>query len=421
MLKAIYSLLKAFVFLSLLVGAIYYGGFVSFKIGDETVEIYSAALVFALGAFLFLWGALKRATLKIFSGKPRYEKGLDGLQSALSAAFLKDKSTIEKSLKKAEKYLGNIPMVSWLRGQQSLIEGDEHRAKAIFYGLCEREKDTVFGAYSLSQLAIKDKSGGDALSAINSVLKVFPNAQELVLQAIAIAVRSKNFAEAEKRLSSLKRSDKSRLIEAVVYSEEAVERKDGDLLKKAFKLAPELSENAINYAEFLIKNDEMRAARDVLRKSFRASPNQKIFDKYISVDADSSNLDKIKLANKLINAAPESWIGYYGQAKLLISEEMTQAAFQNLLTAYEKEPLDFIEEKLVKVAKSFGEKKPPEVAEVLSRRFDSKCVNFVWKCGCCGAEEPEWTAVCKYCDRIAEYRWTTVQKSRQELTRLPYN
>jgi uncharacterized membrane-anchored protein len=405
MMKTFFSLLRALAFFATLFLAARYGGIVSFKINGGTVEVAVVAVAFAFWCFYYLCRGLKRASDKIFSPKSRYEKGLDGLQLALSGALLKDKSTMEKALKKAEKHLGNLPMISWLKGQQNLIDGNEHQAKAIFYGLCEREKDTALGAYSLAQLAIRDKSDVDASAAINAALKAFPGAQDLVLQAISVAVRSRNFSEAKKRLSSLKKSDKSRLIEAVVYSEEGIEKKDDDLLKKAFKLAPELSEIAINYADLLVKNGEYRSARDALKKSFRVLPNQKVFDKYISGDAGLSNFDKIKLAKKLVDVAPESWIGHYGLARLLIKEGMMQSAFQNLLTAREKEPLDFIEEDLIRVAQNLDDPKPSEVAEILSRPRKSKRVKFVWKCGHCGAEENEWTAVCKYCDRIAEYRY----------------
>jgi uncharacterized membrane-anchored protein len=409
MLKTIVSFLKALLFWAVFLLALYYGEIISLKIGNNSVSVHVAVIVLTFGCLFYFCGAVKRILCRIFPCKSKYEKGLESLQLAFSSVLLNDKSKIEKALRKSEKYLGNIPIISWLRGQQSLIEGDEHRAKAIFYGLSEREKDTVLGAYSLYQLALKGRSDDDALAAINSALKAFPDAQDLILQAIAIDVKSKRFSEAKRRLSSLKKSEKSRLVEAIVYSEEGTDQKDEDLLKKALKLAPELSDAAINCAELLIKNEEYRAARDMLKKSFRVFPNQKVFDKYISTGEDLSNLDKIKLANKLIDVAPDSWIGYYGLAKLYIREEMTGSAFQNLLTAYEKEPFDFIGNELIKVAENLNDPKPSEAIDILSRPLKTKHVNFVWKCSHCGSEEPGWVSVCKYCNRIAEYKFVQTE------------
>ncbi|MDR2157987.1 MAG: hypothetical protein LBO02_01575 [Holosporaceae bacterium] len=401
--------LKFCAFLLLTAMAIYYKGVASFDVGGSTVDVHFAVLIFFFGFCLYFYGIIKKAVCRIFFRRSKYEKGLDNLQLAFSGILLKDKSKIEKFIGKAEKYLGNIPIVSWIKGQQSLINGDEQRAKAIFYSLCERESDTALGAYSLCQLATKERSDGEALMAINSLLKVSPRAQDLILQATAISVKNKNFAEAKKHLSSLARSDKSRLVEAAVYSEEGFHKKDPDLLKKAFKLAPELSNNAVNYAELLLAKEEYRNARDVLSKSFRAFPHQKVFDKYISAGHDLSNLDKIKLANKLIDAAPKSWIGYFGLAKLLVREEMLMSAFQNLLTAYEKEPLDFIANELRKVAEMLDSPKPPEAVRILSQPLKSKRIDFIWKCTRCGAEENDWTCVCKYCNGIAEYTQIQVE------------
>ncbi|MDR0677984.1 MAG: hypothetical protein LBF44_00425 [Holosporaceae bacterium] len=376
---------------------------ISFDINGNTISVHCATIIFAMGCFFYLYELVKSAISKVFSRKSDYQKGLENLQLAFSATLLKDKYLIGKFLRKSEKYLGNMPIVLWLKGQQSLIDGDEHRAKAIFYSLCEREKDTVLGAYSLCQLAIKSKSDDDALAAINEILRVSPHTQDLILQAIAIAVKNKKFAEAKLHVKSLKKSNKSHLIEAIIYSEEGLSQKDPNLLKKAFKLAPELSNNAVGCAEYLISEGEYRNARHTLKKSFAALPNKDVFDKYISIGDDLSNLDRIKLAGHLIDVAPWSWIGYYGIAKLFTQEGMLSSAFQNLSMAYEKEPFDFIGNELVKVAESLEDPKPEKANEILAQPLKLKRVSLVWKCVQCGSEEPNWLSICGCCNGIATY------------------
>jgi tetratricopeptide (TPR) repeat protein len=390
-------------FFSLLFFAVRYSGMVSFDVDGDAVSVHSVVIILILGGCFYFYRLIKTAILKVFPPRSNYQKGLDNLQLAFSAMLLRDKFMIEKFLKKSEKYLGDMPIILWLKGQQSLIDGDEHRAKATFYSLCEREKDTVLGAYSLCQLATKAKADDDALAAINSILKISPHNQDLTLQAVAIAVKNKNFIEAKKHLGALKKSDKSRLIEAIIYSEEGIQNQNPDLTKRAFKLAPELSDNAIVYAEHLINKSEYRSARDVLRKSFVAAPNREVFNKYISVGKDLSHLDQIKLASNLISDVPWSWIGYYELAKLFLQEGMIQSAFQNLLVAYEKEPFDFIGNELTKVAENLEDPKPAQAIEILSQPLKLKRVNFIWKCAHCGSEEPHWESVCKFCNRIAEY------------------
>ncbi|MDR2107372.1 MAG: hypothetical protein LBO73_02550 [Holosporaceae bacterium] len=398
------SLLRIMLFLFLVGGAIYYGGVASFEIKGNSISIHLAAVIFILGILSYLCRSIGNFIRRLFARKPGYEKGLEGLQAAFSAILLKDKVAADKFLKKSEKYLGNIPLILWLKGQRSLIDGDESSAKAIFYALGELEKDTALGACGLCRLAIKENSDRDALAALNSALKISPNAQGLILQAIAISVRNKNFVEAKKHLGSLKKSNKSRLTEAIVYAEEGIGEKNIDLLKKAFKLAPELSENAVAYAELLLKNEEYKSARKVLSESFKAFPDQKVFRSYAEATKDLSLSEQARLVVKLANAVPESWTGYFESAKFFMREGMWSQAFQNLLTAYEKEPFDFIVKELRKVAeKSEGTELQRAAAEVLSTPLKSEHVIFIWKCGHCGAEENVRQSVCSCCNRIGEY------------------
>jgi hypothetical protein len=86
-----------------------------------------------------------------------------------------------------------------------------------------------------------------------------------------------------------------------------------------------------------------------------------------------------------------------------MQEGMVLSAFQNLLAAYEKEPLDFIGNELVRVAEMLEDPKPAKAIEILSQPLKLKRVNFVWKCAQCGSEEPGWTSICGYCNGIATY------------------
>jgi uncharacterized membrane-anchored protein len=327
----------------------------------------------------------------------------------------KDSTSAALHIRKAQKYFGEIPMVSWLTGQVKLMAGDAHRAKSIFYALSEREKTTVFGAYGLLQLAVKEKSDNDILNAINVVLAAVPGAQDLISQAVAVSLRNRNYHMARKHLVSIEKGDKKKLMEAVICSEEGMIAGDMDMVARAFRLAPQLHRNAIYYAESLMKKKEYRKARKVLRKSFEKQQLSEIFDKYISCGNAVSTMDKIKSARKLVDEAPESWVCYYGIAQLALQEDMLLLAFENLRMAYEKAQYDFIADQLMKVAGRLDEPKPLSAINILSNPLKSSPTTFVWKCTGCGSEENEWVPVCNHCNRVGEHRQTTTTSDDKQL------
>lgn len=399
------TVLKLIISISLLISAIYIGGNVSFDIGGCVFEIHIAALTFFILILLYIYGfilALFREIISFLSGKPSYEKGIDQLQMAFSGILLKDRKLTEKSLKKAKKYLGSIPIVSWIEGQLMLANKDYHKAKAIFYELSGKEKDTALGAYSICNLAIKDRSSSDAINAINSIIKLYPYAYELIFQAIVICLRNRNFSEARKYIPSLKGTKKGRVVEAIIYFEEGTATSNSDLLKKAFKLAPELTENAIRYSEYLMKAGEYKSARKILMQSFKYVHVQEVYKKYISCGKNLSDSDVLKLAEKIANEIPNSWMVYFEFANCALQNDMKKLAFQNFLKAYEIEPYDFIADKLAMLL--------PEIETAVStvhsnEPLSSKSVRFLWRCQHCGNESRKWLPICDHCDWIGEYKY----------------
>jgi tetratricopeptide (TPR) repeat protein len=406
---SLFSFLKIVLSLSLILLAVHFGGSITINSGGKSVDIHIAAVVLGCILLMYLYGfvaSLLKKILSFFSGKPKHEKGIENLQLAFSGILLKDKRLAERCIGKAKKYLGNIPLVSWIEGQLMLINRDHHRAKALFYELCGREKNTALGAYSLSKMAVNERSEVDALNAINAVLKISSDSTDLVFQAITISLRNMNFTEAKKHIPSIKKTKKGRLVEAIIYAEEGFANKDIDLMQKAFKLAPELHKNAIHYADLLLKNHEYKKARNVLLQSFRRTQSIELIKKYVSCGKNLSDSDRARFVEKIIDEVPESWVGYFEFANISMENDMKQIAFQNFLKAYEKGPYDFVAEKLLESAKMLDDPAQRAAADDLISSLACKKVDFVWRCGNCGNEENDWIAICKHCDRIGEYALT---------------
>lgn len=416
--------LKILFSLVCIVAAIHFGGRVSFDISGRTFEMSSAVFVFFSLLLFYIYGFLLFISRKIadfFAGKPAHKKGLVSLQQALSNILLKDSDQAEKSIQKAKKYLGDIPIVSWLEGQLTLMEGDLYRAKAIFYELSAREKETALGAYSICNLALKDSSDSDAINAIDSIIKLYPRAYDLIFQAIAIHIRKRNYSGARKYLAAIENTKKARIVNAIICAEEGAETNNSNFLKTAFKMAPELTTNALLYAEYLEKNGEYRQARKVLLESFKRVHTPELYYRYTSCGNDLSDADILKFARKIAESVPESWLVHFELAKKAQENGISAVAFQNFLKAYEIKPYNFIEARLkeaAKIVESVNDK-AKEIIEKSDISIESKAlivplsnlnsfsgsIQFLWRCQHCGHESKQWVPVCDECGWIGEYRY----------------
>ena len=349
------------------------------------------ALIFFVIYICKLCGNLLDKLFSMLGLKTDVRRGVDYLQEAFSGMLIKDHKVVWKALNKAKKHLGEIPFISWLEGQLCLINGDTYKAKSLFFNLSSREKDTVLGAYSLAQLSLQNKSDKEAVESIKAVLKVYPDAQNFLNQIVSLSIKSGNIDDAFHYLRKLSDENKQN-IEAVVYFERWKQNSDLSDLKKAHKLAPQIPDIAVAYADELLKNDERRSARKVLMRTFERSPSIEIFNKYVALGED-----KIKEGEKLLRAAPQSWVPFYCLAKICVEEEMSTLAFEYISRAYELARYSFIADELAKINSLQNS------GETLIDLSEAKPVKFFWRCTKCGEHSVKWRSVCPCCISVAAY------------------
>ena len=346
--------------------------------------------------FLFVCKLLKILVEKLsvlFGIKSDPRKGLDYLQEAFSGMLVKDHKTVWKSLNKAKKHLGEIPFISWLEGQLCLINGDSYKAKSLFFNLSSKEKNTVLGAYSLAQLSLQDRTDKESIESIKAILKVYPNSQNFINQIICLSVKNGNIDDAFYYLRKLSDNNKD-YIKAAIYFEKWKQSLDESDLKTAYKLAPHISDIAITYADELLKQDEKKSAGKVLLNSFEKSPCIEIFDKYVSIDAE-----QVKRGEKLLKIAPQSWVPYYGLAKICEKEDMLSMALDYISRAYDLANYTFIADELTRINSLHNN------SETLIDLSKSKNVKFFWRCTKCGDCSKKWKTVCSHCISVASYSY----------------
>lgn len=364
------------------------------------------ALLLLLFLFVYICKICRLVSNKLslmFGIKPDVRKGISYLQEAFSGMLVKDHKIVWTALNKARKHLGNIPFISWLEGQLYLVDGDTYKAKSLFFNLSSKEKDTVLGAYSLAQLSLQNGSDRESIEAIKAILKIYPNAQNFTNRIISLSVKNGNIDDAFYYLRKLSDNNKQD-INAVLFFEKWKQSLELSDLKEAYKLAPQISDIAIMYADELIKLDEKKSAGKVLLKSFEKNPSIEVFKKYVSIGSD-----KVKRGEKLLQIAQNSWIPYYGLAKLCEKEGIASLALDYISRAYELAHYSFIADELVKInALQNG-------GELLIDLSRAKNVKFEWRCRNCNSSSSTWRSFCPCCLSIASHSSVEVEELKENL------
>lgn len=362
------------------------------------------ALLFAVVYIYRLYRVFADKLFRILGLKTDVRKGIDYLQEAFSGMLIKDHKVVLKSLNKAKKHLGEIPFISWLEGQLCLINGDTYKAKSLFFNLSSQEKSTVLGSYSLAQLSLQNKSDKESIEAIKSILKVHPNSQAFINQIVSLSVKNGNIDDAFYYLRKLSDENKQN-IEAVVHFEKWKQSSELSDLKKAHKLAPQISDISVAYADELLKHDEKKSAGKTLLRTFERLPSIEIFDKYVSLGED-----KIKRGEKLLKVAPQSWVPCYCLAKICVEENMPALASEYISRAYDLAHYDFIADKLAEINALQNN------GESLIDMSDAENVKFFWRCTKCGDRSAKWKSVCSRCMSVATYSY--VEEAEEDLPAL---
>ena len=419
MLRKAILFVKIFLFVVFLAIALYYNENISVGVGKTSITLHSSVFVLILGFVYLIFSAIGNffRAISAWFQKSNQEEGLQDLQIAFSRMLLRDKSSdILKYLQKSRKYLGDLPIISWLEGQFYLMNEDEHQAKSKFYSLVVQEKSTSFGSLGLYKMAMEANASKDALNAIEDLAK-FSDSPSLGYTAVSLALKNKEFDKAKKYLRNLKKTKKFEQVEAIVLSEEGFHTQDIDLLKKSFKLQPQFIENTLRYVDLLMKKEKFRKAKGVLEDTFAIAPHVKLFEKYVECcEEDRSSPKFLRTVEKFAELAPNSWVGWFCVGKLAMSEGFLPIAFENFYRAYRIKHYDFIAKELLDSAKMLSDPKPEEANSLLSKALASEYTNFAWRCEHCGFIEDSWHAICERCSWIGEYQYVNLAEEHQILS-----
>lgn len=386
--------------------------FEGIKFGFHLYELFIfTTLIFILKIF-FDFTAQRIA--KLFHKTDNSEKDIVNLiQAVLSAILLKDSYNAQKFLSKLKKFLGDSAFINWLEGNINLLRKNTHKAKALFYQASAKEKDSSLGAYSLCQIAMLNGDKTTEIETLEAMIDSASDKKVILIRLIVIEILSGKFDSAEFYLDCLKKEKYHSInrIEAIVKFCRANAATNGrfELLKKAFSLAPDISEIAIAYAEELINIDEKNTAQKVLLETWEANTTKEVFWKYTKLGKDEK--ERLDLAYKMVAARNDSWIGYFEFGKMLLAKEKYEDAFRNFLTAYGKNKSQEIVNCLTELAPLLPNPKPLSAKEVLDGNLEIQNIDMKFVCKTCKCISEKWHPICWKCQSIDSFEFVDVNKA----------
>lgn len=414
------KLINVFIFVSYFVLAI--GSFfvncdinVNFEGIKFSFHIYElfvfTTLVFILKIF---FNFTARRIARLFHRSDNHENDIvDLIQAVLSSILLKDSYNAQKFLGKLKKFLGDSAFINWLEGNINLLKKNTHKAKALFYQASAKERNSSLGAYSLCQIAMLNGDKTTEIEALEAMIESASDKKVILLRLIVIEILSGKFDSAEFYLDCLRKEKHPSInrIEAIVKfcRANASTSRRFKLFKKAFYLAPDISEIAIAYAEELINVGEKNSAKKVLLESWKANPTQEVFLKYTKLGKNEE--DCLDLAYKIVATRNDSWVGYFEFGKMLLAQEKHEDAFRNFLTAYGKNKSQGIVNYLTELAPLLPNPKSLSAKEVLEGNLEVQNIDMKFVCKTCKCISEKWLPICEKCQSIDSFEFVDVNKA----------
>ena len=352
-------------------------------------------VVFRLLATLFgLPGAFRRG------GERRQRKRGDAaVTNTLLALAARDPADARREAARATRLLGETPQTLLLRAYAGSISGDDTEAEAAFEKLAVRKDAAFLGLRGLLRLAIQHEDFPRAALLAREAEAAHPGAAWLRGERTQLALRTGAWADALQLTQDDAPKAGYGAAAAEAEADPAVAHK---LAKQAYKRDPALPPAAIAYARRLRAGGRERAAFDVLRRGWAATPHPDIAA--FALQPAPDKLSRLKIGNELARGAPE-----HVESRLLLSRLSLEAGqideAKRHLQAARAGGLDQRRVHLLHADIADAEGDQAEQRDAL-RSAAMAGPDPAWRCEACGTMLGGWHPACPVCHTAGRVRWT---------------
>jgi HemY protein len=386
-------------------------GAVSLQVGDTSIQAPLSVAVLAFILLVIAVTLLTRILATIFNlpgafrrggERSRRRRGDHAVTSTLVALAAREPADARREAARAARLLGETPQTLLLQAYAGSISGNEAEAEAAFEKLAERKDSAFLGLRGLLRLAIAHEDYARAAVLAREAEAAHPGAAWLRGERTQLALRTGAWAEA----LQLTQEDapKAALGAAAAEAEENPDVAHR-LAKQAWKRNPALPAAAIAYARRLRAGGREKAAQDVLRRSWAATPTPDLAE--FALEPSPDKISRLKAGSDLVKAAPDHPESRLLLARLSLEAGLAAEAHGHLeplrASGLDQRRLHLL---LADIAEAEGNE--PAQREAL-RAAAMAGPDPAWRCAACGTTLSFWHAACPVCHVAGRVSWAVPQ------------
>ena len=393
------------------------------NLGPMQAALAALVLVFVLWLLMKLMGLLV-ATLRFINGddtaisrffdRSRKRRGLEALSDGFLALAAGEGEAAFAKGRKAEKLLENRTLTNLLMAQAAQAKGNTALAADYYKALLAEDRGRFVGVQGLLRQQIEAGDDGKARKLAEKALALRPahgGTQDLLLQ---LQNRTGDWQGARRTLSEVKRSGRLpkdvfyrrdavlALQQAQVYADQGATSMAQDLAIEAHRLSPGLVPAAVMAARAHLARGAKRQAGNLLKKAWKLAPHPELAQAFAEVEPAEEPAARVKRFEKLFsyNDGDEAKLT---RAELLISAEDFPGARRAMGNIHETAPSQ--RAMTIMAAIERGEGSEDAVVRGWLARALTAPRGPQWVCDSCQHIHARWVAICENCGSFDTLTW----------------
>lgn len=445
----LWSLLKIFIFILIVVGAVFGISYLLemenlatvIVAGREHVVTPLLAVVAAVVLLLAVWILFKLvglivATLKFLNGDEtamsRYfdrrseRKGYEALGDGMMALAAGEGRLAIRKAERAGKYLGRPELTNLVVAQGAQLVGDTALATKTFKAMVTDDRTRFVGVRGLLQQRLDAGDTDTALKLAEKALVLRPNNADVQTTLISLQSRNEDWQGARDTLATaLKTGNLPRDVHrrrdavlALAHARDAMA--EGQVVTatrdvaEANKLAPGLVPAAVMSARIDVEAGRKRQAVKTIRKAWDQAPHPDLAAAFALIEPDETPALRLRRFRPLFGKHPDHPEVKMLEAELHIANEDFPAARKALGDLAETDPT--ARSLTIMAAVERGEGAADRVVRAWLARAVTAPRGNQWKCSSCGHVHEEWTPVCRNCESFDTLEWAQPRQSEASLS-----